>query len=154
MEAHEQKVLSMVERELAKDPTVDNKTLQAKAARIDSEFGQMEPRRFHARFPLQVKRRMKAAANAEREKTRKTIKDVTTRDKARRAAKAPAKAPVAKAAPKTNGKKTTAPRANGVQRDKARKVFYDFAEKLVSAEDRVAVIKLLSRVDSYVEKIL
>lgn len=53
-----ERVLEMVEEELREDPDVSNDELQEQAAEIDPRIGELSPRSFNARYPLQVKRKM------------------------------------------------------------------------------------------------
>ena len=76
-------VMQFIERELAKNPDVKNATLFAGACEIDATIGDLNPRQFHAKYPLQVKRRMAPAAVATRRPARR-------RAPRRKAAAAPA----------------------------------------------------------------
>ena len=53
------KVMQFVERELAKDPTVSNEKLFEGAKKVSRAVSKLSPRQFHAKYPLQVKRRSK-----------------------------------------------------------------------------------------------
>lgn len=57
MPAVNDKVMSMVEQELRKNPKVDTKVLFEKAKKIDPSIADLSPRQFNARYPLQVRRR-------------------------------------------------------------------------------------------------
>lgn len=52
------KVMSMVEQELRKNPKADTKVLFEKAKKLDPAIGELTPRQFNARYPLQVRRRI------------------------------------------------------------------------------------------------
>ena len=54
-----ERVMEMVEEELRKNPDVSNDELQEQAAEIDPRIGELSPRSFNARYPLQVKRKLK-----------------------------------------------------------------------------------------------
>ncbi|WP_419935729.1 hypothetical protein [Candidatus Palauibacter sp.] len=58
-------VMQFIEKELENDPGVKNATLFAGACAIDGSIGDLTARQFHAKYPLQVKRRMTASAAAE-----------------------------------------------------------------------------------------
>jgi hypothetical protein len=60
-------VMQFIEKELESDPGVKNATLFAGACAIDGSIGDLNARQFHAKYPLQVKRRMSASAAAEQE---------------------------------------------------------------------------------------
>lgn len=51
-------VMDVVEEALREDPDVSNAELQDRAAEIDPRIGELSPRSFNARYPLQVKRRL------------------------------------------------------------------------------------------------
>lgn len=55
-------VMQFIEEELKKDSEVSNATLFEGAKLIDKAIGKLNPRQFHAKYPLQVKRRMAGAA--------------------------------------------------------------------------------------------
>lgn len=56
-------VMEFIELELKKDPDVSNATLFAGAKLIDRTIGKLNPRQFHAKYPLQVKRRLAGAGS-------------------------------------------------------------------------------------------
>lgn len=51
------KVMQMVEKELSKNPDVSNEKLYEKAKSVDDSIADLSLRQFHAKYPLQVKRR-------------------------------------------------------------------------------------------------
>lgn len=55
-----ERVMEMVEEALREDPDVSNEELQERAAGIDPRIGELSPRSFNARYPLQVKRKLAA----------------------------------------------------------------------------------------------
>lgn len=57
MAATSEKVMSMVEEEIRKNPDVLTKDLFEKAKKIDKSITNLTIRQFNARYPLQVKRR-------------------------------------------------------------------------------------------------
>ncbi len=100
------KVMSLVEAALAKDPNASVETLYDMAKKSSRAIGKMNLRQFHARYPLQVKRRKnkaaKAASTSGAAKTgarttgrRKTAAKTTARKAARKPA---ARKPVARKA--------------------------------------------------------
>lgn len=52
------KVMTMVEEELRKDPAISTRDLFQKAVKIDKAISGLSPRQFNALYPLQVKRRL------------------------------------------------------------------------------------------------
>lgn len=55
-----ERVMEMVEEELRDNPDVSNDVLQEEASEIDPRIGDLSPRSFNARYPLQVKRKLSA----------------------------------------------------------------------------------------------
>jgi hypothetical protein len=118
-------VMSMVEAELKKNPDVSNETLHGKAQKIDGSIKDLTLRQFHARYPLQVKRRM--ATSSGRRKTRK---------KARRS---------------TRAKAGATPDAG---RQAVRDVLLRFARDVSAADGKAAMIDLVTGLDKYVDQVL
>ncbi|WP_419937301.1 hypothetical protein [Candidatus Palauibacter sp.] len=56
-------VMRFIEKELARDPGVSNATLFEGAKLIDKAIADLNPRQFHAKYPLQVKRRLGGAGS-------------------------------------------------------------------------------------------
>jgi hypothetical protein len=56
------KVLALVERELKKDPSIQSTELRTKALKIDRSLADLSGRQFHARYALQVRRRLFGSA--------------------------------------------------------------------------------------------
>ena len=81
-------VMQFIEQELKKDPAVKNATLFAGACEIDDSIKDLNARQFHAKYPLQVKRRMAPPKVARRRPARR-------RKPAPAPAAAPAPAPAA-----------------------------------------------------------
>lgn len=128
------KVLEMVEAELEKEPGIDNSTLQERVKSKFPHVGKLTLRQFHARYPLQIKRR-----------------------KSRKQAKKTKKAAKPKARTRSSGRTRTAKPAratSGGGRDAVRQVLLGFAADLSAAEDRSQVVKVLANVDGYVDKLV
>ena len=53
-----EKVLAMVQDEIARNPNIATSDLYDKAKKLDKEIGKLSARQFNARYPLQVKRRL------------------------------------------------------------------------------------------------
>jgi len=51
-------VVALVERELKRDPRLTSAELRAKAVDIDASVGELTGRQFHAKYALQVRRRL------------------------------------------------------------------------------------------------
>lgn len=54
----DEKVMALVEREIKKNPDIETSKLYEKAKAANEEIGKLTLRQFHARYPLQVKRKM------------------------------------------------------------------------------------------------
>ena len=126
----DENVMRMVEQELAKDPDVSVEDLFAKAKGMKSGIARMTRRQFHARYPLQVKRRLGRGR-----KRRKTTK----RGRKAGAAKA------------THGRGRPRVAASD-GRDAVRQVFLHFAQDLTAAEARKDLWKVFQQVDRYVDE--
>ncbi len=67
-----EKVMALVERELEQDPDASVKILYGKAVKVSADIGKLSHRQFHARYPLQVKRRKSQSKRGERKRRRST----------------------------------------------------------------------------------
>lgn len=121
------KVMTFVERQLKKDPKISSRQLFERARKMDSAVARLSLRQFHAKYPLQVKRRL-----APKKRTKKRTPK-------------PAAAPRARRAP--------APRVSG---DEAaiRRVLLRFAKDVSAAEGKTETIEILANVDRYVADIM
>ena len=137
------KVMAWVERALAKNPDMPGDELYDGAKGVDKSIGKLTRRQFHAKYPLQVKRK----ANAGKPKTKaKTKRRASTRKKS-----------TAPRARRSASRTSTAPRAaaasGGVARDAIRGSLLSFALELASADDG-DLMKVMSGVDQYVDQIM
>ncbi|MEX1258904.1 MAG: hypothetical protein WEG36_15010 [Gemmatimonadota bacterium] len=73
MTKKDEKILALMETELGKNPKAATQDLFDKAKAIDSAVGKLSLRQFHARYPLQIKRRRK------RGRPRRKVAGVTRR---------------------------------------------------------------------------
>lgn len=119
-------IMAFVENEMAATPDIASKDLFEKAKAAIPAANELNIRQFHARYPLQVKRKASLADGGTRRRRRRT------------------------GARKRRGRKAVA----GSQRDAVRNALLKFATDLSSAEDRGEVVKVLARVDTYVDNIL
>lgn len=120
----DEKVLAAVESALKKNPEASVDELYDMAKGISSGVGKLSKRQFHARYPLQIKRKMRPT------KRRKPSKR--------------------KAASRRRG----SPKTDGSARDAVRQSFLKFASELAAAEARKDVVKVLAGVDHYVDAVL
>lgn len=76
-----ERVMEMVEEAIRENPDVSNQELQERAAEIDPRIGDLSPRSFNARYPLQVKRKL--SAEREDEEADETPTEATETDDVR-----------------------------------------------------------------------
>lgn len=119
------KVYAAVEAALKKNPAASVDELFDLAKGVNSAVGKLTKRQFHARYPLQVKRRM----NPPKRRKKARAKAVQRRGRPAR---------------------TT----NGSARDSVRSTFMKFASDLAAAEARKDVVKVVAGVDRYVDEVL
>ena len=118
-------LMSFVEEEMKQSPSISSKELFEKAKSVIASARDLTIREFHARYPLQVKRKASLAAGGGKRRRR-------TKRTGRRAA----------------GK--TAP----ANRDAVRTALLKFASDLTAAEERKDLVKVLAQVDQYVDEVL
>lgn len=121
--------MAMVEAELEKNPEATATELHEKAKTLSKGVRELSLRQFHARYPLQVKRR-KAGKRSGRRKG--GASGSRTKGRGRKGGKADS-------------------------RDMVRKVFMDFATDLtarIASDGPHGAVKLLAQVDSYVDRAL
>lgn len=79
------KVMELVDREIRKNPDVETGELYEKARKVDEGIGELTLRQFHARYPLQVKRKLaprkprRPRRRRKAEADRQAIRDVLLR---------------------------------------------------------------------------
>lgn len=121
----DEKVYAAVESALKKNPSASVDELFHLAKSVSAAVGKLTKRQFHARYPLQVKRRLSPS-------------------KARRKAR-----PKATARGGRRARSTT-----GSVREEVRSAFLKFASDLAGAEERKDVVKVVAGVDRYVNDVL
>lgn len=143
----DEKAMAMVEKELEKNPDMGSSDLFEKVKAKHASVADLTVRQFHARYPLQVKRRKGAAAGTKKRTPSKT-KSSTKAGPRKRAAK--------KAAPrKSPGRaRTPAPPAPRNTREAVRGVLMRFATELASVEAKADVVKVLAGADRYVDEVI
>jgi hypothetical protein len=133
-------VMNMVRSELEKDPKAGLESLYARAKAIDSTVGQLSLRQFHARYPLQVKR---GKAQAEgRTPKRPARKKRATRDSA-----------AAESTPTPRARRRSGGEGQEMDREKLRTLFLEFATEFAAAESRTDIVRVISSVDAYVDRV-
>jgi len=124
----EQQILEMVEEQLDRPNPPDTKVLYRRAMHfIDRDVRHLSLQQFNAKFPLQVKRR-KA-----RERT---------------------EGPVHRTREESDGDGTAPGDGSFGRREAVRQTLLDFAKAVTGAEDRGAVIDVLTGVDEYVDRVV
>ena len=124
-------VMEYVERTLEANPGIANADLFAGAREIDPSVGQLTGRQFHARYPLQVKARLARAATPE--------------------TKTPPEPEAPTAEETTAADATPVKEGDGVT---VRRLLFDLAKELASAESKAEVIDVVARLDDYVAEIM
>ena len=128
------KVMALVEKHLAKNPKVSNADLFERAKKVDAAVGKLSLRQFHAKYPLQVKRR----------------RAPKKRPAARRR-------PAARPRPAARSRRPRAPRkpvVSAANRDAVRKSLLKFAKDVSAATNKTETIDILANVDKYVDEIM
>lgn len=153
------KVMAMIEAELAKDPSISNDELLAKAKKIDRSVGSLSARQFNARYPLQVKRRKDGPKPAKKKKgaTRKkaaagTKKAAGARKKRAASSRKSGRKKAASGAKRGRG--TAASPASGGDREAVRKILLDYAKKVSAADSMTDMVDLVMDVDRYVDRVM
>ena len=119
-------LMSFVEEEMKKEPSISSKALFEKAKASIVAARDLTIREFHARYPLQVKRKASLAAGGGKRRRRR---------KTRAAA----------------GKKA---QSQAASRDAVRAALLQFASDLSAAEERKDLVRVLAEVDRYVDDVL
>ena len=126
----DEKVMALVEDELKKNPQASVDDLYSKAKEVSPAVGKLTRRQFHARYPLQVKRRSQGGAGRKR-RARKV-----------------------RGAVKVRGRRRSAAPAGDVNREAIRDVLIRFATDVAGAEEKKDLIKVMTGVDRYVDQVV
>lgn len=122
-------IMEMVRQELSDDPDAENKDLYAKAKKIDPSVDDLSLRQFHARYPLQVKRKM-AQSRRDSQESRGTKS-------------------------RTTGSGDGGTGGSGsVDRETIRSTLLRFARDVSAADGKAEMIDVLSSVDDYVDDVV
>lgn len=161
----DEKVMAMVEAELAKNPDTGSSDLFEMAKAEEPSIGELSLRQFHARYPLQVKRRAAAAASAapgkkaasKKARSRKAAsKKAPTKTKAAKKTKAVREKPEPKAAARGGRRRRglLGRREPLDPREAVRGILMRFATELASADAKADVVKVLAGADRYVDEVI
>lgn len=126
--------MDMVRQEVARDPGVALDVLFDRAKEIDPAVAELTTRQFHARYPLQVKR--------DRAREEGPARTAAKRTRSKRSGGAPVRTPPRKAAAD-----------RGFDRDAVRNLFLEFASDFAEAESRQEIVRVLSGIDGYVDRV-
>ncbi|MEQ9569134.1 MAG: hypothetical protein RLN75_03000 [Longimicrobiales bacterium] len=151
----DEKVMAQVERELEKNPDLGSSDLFEKMKAKYPSIGELSVRQFHARYPLQVKRRKSAASGSTGTRKKKSSKKTSARKGGRKrsaATKSAAKKGATKA-PRTR-RRSARPAAPRDRREAVRATLMRFATELASAEAKAEVGKVLAGADRYVDEVI
>lgn len=149
MADNKEKILSMVEAALKKNPGATTEELQNHVKKKYPSVGPLTKRQFNARYVLQIKRRKPGAKTASRTAAKAAPKKPRTR-----------RAPAARKKPgrprraRRQDTPAAAPAAGpSVDRDEVRGQFLRFATDIAAAEARKDLVKVLATVDKYVDAV-
>ena len=138
-------VMSWVEGQLKDNPEVSVDELRAGAVKLNAGIAELTKRQFHARYPLQVKRAARRAADAaagiKPRRRRRAPAAPAPEPEPAPAPAAPAAAPAAEAAPA------------GLDREAVRRMLFDFAADVTAAEGTSGVVRVLAALDDYIDRI-
>lgn len=164
MAQRNEKVFERVRQELSKNPSLGSRELYELAQGVDKSIAQDTLQQFHARYVLPVKReRAKAGGGRGGRRTRAGAAVAGGRRGRRAAAAAPeagAEQPAQTTAGRRRGRRPAsagaagAGQGGGASREQVRSVLLQFAQELTDAESRSSLVKVLSRVDNYVDRIV
>lgn len=139
------KVMQMVEKALEKEPGVGSSDLFERVKKKHPGVADLSVRQFHARYPLQVKRRKAASSGS----------GSTAKSGGRRSTRKKAAAEAAPRPPRRSRRKAAAPSTEGrSSRDAVRAIILAFATELASAEAKADVVKVLAGTDQYVDQVI
>lgn len=157
----------MVEEALAADREVSSAELRRRAAEIDPSIAEMEPRRFNALYPLQVKRARGGRGGGKGAKKTASKRGAGKSGGQGAVGKRTAKkrgaggTPAAEATPARGrrgggggrGGRGGAGGGGGEGREGIRRALHDFATEVAGAETRAEIARVLAGVEEYVERI-
>ncbi len=136
-------VLAYVTRVLKRNPDVKNAELFKGACEIDASVAELSARQFHAKYPLQVKRRLAASAPAPKPAPAPEPAPAAPAPSAPAVAK-PAPAPAVAEAPSVGDGGAAAIRG----------LLLSLARELANAGTQAETIEVMARLDGYVDDIM
>lgn len=153
MAERNEKVFERVRQELTKSPKLGSRELYGMAQEWDKSIAQDSLQQFHARYVLPIKREQSKARGDSKPRTRGPARR-TRRTAVTEAAPTTAVAEEP-AAPARRGLRALRGGAQNAEsiRDRARAAILEFARDFANAETRSEIVKVMSRVDDYVDRI-
>ena len=155
MAQRNEKVYDRVRQELQKNPQLGSRELYEAAKVLDKSVSQDTLQQFHARYVLPVRRGQRVGGAVAKKAAPVKRGRRKAQGAAPKAAAADVTPPVVKARrgrrPRAQTPVATPP-ATG--RNAVRALFLQFAQELTDAESRSSLVKVLGRVDSYVDRIV
>ena len=124
MSSTDEKIMAAVQAALDENPAASVDELFERAKTVSSSVADLSKRQFHARYPLQIKRKL-----TPRKRRKPKKKQPTTKGKASSVGVATA-------------------------HEGVRRAFLDFASELAAAEARKDVVRVVASVDKYVVEAL
>lgn len=134
-----QKVLALVRREIEKDPGVTNDVLARKAAAIDESVRKLSKLQFHGTYRLTAARQL-AGDGRGRARGKRSRKGTRGR--------------IAGSGNATATRRASSTANAGVERAAVRAALLEFAGEVAQAEAPSDVVRVLSTIDRYVERVV
>lgn len=141
-----EKVMEMVRKELEASPDASTTELHEKAKKVDPAMKELSIRQFHARYPLQIKRKKSLAKGGGRRK--KTTK------KKRRSRTSDSGSNSGSGSGSSRGKQQPASTGSS-SRSETHMVLLEFAKEVSAANDRgpTAMLDVISNLDGWVARV-
>lgn len=129
-----EKVMEMVRKELEASPDASTTELHEKAKKVDPAMKDLSIRQFHARYPLQVKRKKSLAEGGGRRRKKKKEKRSRTSG---------------------SGSTRSKRRSGSSSQSEIHAVLVEFAKEVSAANDRgpTAMLDVISNLDGWVARI-
>ena len=120
----DEKVMAAVAVALSGNPTASVDELFEMARKVNPAIGELSKRQFHARYPLQIKRKL----NPRKRRKRRQVKAA--------------------------GGSGSGSGGSVARRDAVRSAFLKFASDVAGADERKDLVRVVANVDQYVDEVL
>ena len=145
-------VLELVRAELGQHPEIRSRALYERAQQIDPSVGEGTVQQFHARYVLPVQRERRAGAGSQPAAPAGQRKAGTPKAEAKSPRGTGARRPTDTQETQTSAAKSFT--TDGASdRERIRSVLLQFAQDMAEAESRSEIVRVLSQLDGYVERI-